>query len=133
MGADGGRRSVRVAVEPLAVSPSTAQRLGLLVTELVTNALRHAFQPDQPGAVRVTGARQGDGSYRLCVADDGRGLPPGFDTGLRPSGLGLRLVNVLADQLRARLTVDGHAGARFTLVLPASMTGLRGDLNGSPT
>ena len=129
LGADGERHSVRVEAEPLAVSPSEAQRLGLLVTELVTNALRHAFRPHQPGTVRVTGARQDDGSYKLCVADDGRGLPRDFDMRKRSSGLGLRLVNVLAEQQRARLTVDGHAGARFTLVLPASMTGLEGGGN----
>jgi len=128
MGVDGRRRPVRVEVrvEPLAISPATAQQLGLLVTELVTNALRHAFRPDQPGAVWVTGARLHDGSYRLCVADDGKGLPRDFNIRQRSSGLGLRLVNVLADQLRAQLIVDGHAGSRFTLALPASMTGFEG-------
>lgn len=131
-GADDARRSVRVEVEPLAVSPAAAQQLGLLVTELVTNALRHAFRPDQPGIVRVTGARRGDGSYKLCVADDGKGLPPGLDSRPQRPGMGLRLVNVLASRLRARLTMDGHAGARFTLVLPASATELEG-LSGSPT
>jgi two-component sensor histidine kinase len=131
MDVDGQRRSLHVEVEPLAVSPAAAQQLGLVVTELVTNALRHAFLPDRPGTVRVTGARQRDGSYRLCVADDGKGLPHGFDRRLRPSGLGLglRLVNVLADQLRARLSVEGHAGARFTLVLPVSVTGFEGGGN----
>ena len=134
MGADGERRPVRVelAVEPLAVSPAAAQQLGLVVAELVTNALRHAFRPDQPGAVWVTGARQRDGSYTLCVADDGRGLPSGFDIRLRSSGLGLRLVNVLADQLQARLTVDGHVGARFTLALPPSMTAGGGTVSRQP-
>ena len=130
MDVEGQRRSVHVEVEPLAVSPAVAQQLGLLVTELVTNALRHAFRPDQPGTVQVTGARQGDGTYSLCVADDGKGLPHGFDIRLRPSGLGFRLANVVADQLRARLTVDGHAGARFTLALPASVGGAK--LGGHP-
>jgi two-component sensor histidine kinase len=118
LGVDGGRRTLLVAVEPLAVSPATAQSLGLTITELVTNALRHAFLPDRPGTVRVLGARRGDGWYQLCVEDDGKGLPPDFNLCLRPSGLGLRLVNMLADQLRARLTVDGRVGARFALTLP---------------
>lgn len=126
MDADGARRPVHVDVEPLFVSPSAAQRLGLLVTELVTNALRHAFRPDQPGIVRVTGARGADGSYRLCIADDGQGLPRDLDSRPQRSGLGLRLVNALANQLQARLIVDGDAGARFTLVLPASAAGLEG-------
>jgi len=125
MGVDGEWRVLHVAVEPWAVSPTAAQQLGFVVTELATNALRHAFLPDQPGTVRVTGARQRDGSYRLCVADDGKGLPRGFDCRLQPSGLGVRLVNVLADQLRARLTVNGRTGARFMLTLPAPAAGVR--------
>lgn len=120
MGVDGKGRTLHVEVEPLAVSPAMAQPLGLIVTELVTNALRHAFLPDQPGAVWVTGTRQGDGCFLLCVADNGKGLPRGFDCRVRASGLGLRLVNVLADQLRARLAVNGSVGARFALTLPAS-------------
>lgn len=131
MGADGERRSLHVEVEPLALPPETAQQLGLIVTELATNALRHAFLPDRPGVVRVTGARRPDGRYDLSIADDGKGLPPGFDSRLRPTGLGLRLVNVLADQLRARLAVDGHAGACFTLTLPASM-GAGAQASGKP-
>jgi len=115
MDVEGKRRSLYVEVEPLEVSLTTAQQFGLIVTELVTNALRHAFLPNQPGIVQVTGMRQRDGSYKPCVADDGKGLPRGFDSRLRLSGLGLRLVNVVADQLRARLTMDKHAGARFTL------------------
>jgi len=125
MGVDGAWRVLHLEIEPLVVSPATAQRLGLVVTELATNALRHAFLADQPGTVRVMGARHRDGSYRLCIADDGKGLPRGFNHQSRPSGLGLRLVNVLADQLGARLTVNGHAGARFTLTLPAATTGSR--------
>lgn len=120
MGVDGEWRCLHVEVEPLTVPPAMAQQLGLVVTELATNALRHAFLPDQPGTVRVKGARQRDGTYRLCVADDGKGLPRGFNCQVRSSGLGLQLVNVLANQLRARLTVNGRAGAQFTLSLPAS-------------
>jgi two-component sensor histidine kinase len=119
MGVDGERRALHVEVEPLAVSPATAQHLGLIVAELVTNALRHAFDPDQAGKVMVTGGRRGDGCYQLRVEDDGRGLPEDFDLRLRESGLGLRMVNILVDQARARLSAEGRDGARFTLVLPA--------------
>ena len=126
MDADGTRRSLRVETEPLAVSPMKAQQLGLIVTELVTNALRHAFLPEQRGIVRVTGTHRRDGTYRLCIAADGKGLPRGFNVRVRPSGLGIRLVNALTDQLQARLTVDGRAGTRFVLSLPASITGFEG-------
>jgi two-component sensor histidine kinase len=120
---DGSHRVVHVAVEPVAVSPAVAQMLGLVTTELVTNALRHGFAPGEDRAVRVTGTRSGDGCYQLSVSDDGRGLPADFDLRLRPSGLGLRVVSMIADRLRARLAVDGEAGARFVLTLPPSLQG----------
>jgi two-component sensor histidine kinase len=120
---DGVHRILHVEVEPVAVSPAMAQMLGLVTTELVTNALRHAFPPGEACEVRVAGARGGDGCYQLSVSDDGQGLPADFDLRLRPSGLGLRLVSMIADQLRARLAVDGEAGARFVLTLPPSLQG----------
>jgi two-component sensor histidine kinase len=104
-GVDGEYQVLHVEVEPLTISSAAAQSLGLAVTELVTNALRHAFHPAKPGTVRVTGQYRGDGWYQLCVEDDGKGLPRDFDLRLRPSGLGLRMVNMLADQLRARLSI----------------------------
>jgi two-component sensor histidine kinase len=119
-GVDGEYRVLHVEVEPLTISSAAAQSLGLAVTELVTNALRHAFHPAKPGTVRVTGRYRGDGWYQLCVEDDGKGLPRDFDLRLRPSGLGLRMVNMLADQLRARLTVAGGAGACFVLTVPVA-------------
>jgi two-component sensor histidine kinase len=117
-GVDGEYRVLQVEVEPLTISPAAAQSLGLAVTEPVTNALRHAFHPAKPGTVRVTGQYRGDGWYQLCVEDDGRGLPRDFDLRHRPSGLGLRMVNMLSDQLRARLNVTGRAGACFVLTVP---------------
>jgi two-component sensor histidine kinase len=123
MDLDGSRCVVHVAVEPVVVSPALAQMLGLVTTELVTNALRHAFPAGEACEVRVTGARGGDGCYQLSVSDDGQGLPADFDLRLRPSGLGLRVVSMIADRLRARLAVDGAAGARFVLTLPPSLQG----------
>ncbi len=121
-GAEATGRVIRVELQPCSVPPLAAQRLGLLVTELVTNALRHALPPTRPGTVRVHGAPQPGGGYRLCVEDDGCGLPRDFDLRLRRSGLGLRMALMCADQLQARLTAEPHprAGARFTLLLPAT-------------
>ena len=137
MDVDGEHRSLRVSMTPLPVSPTDAQCIGLTVSELVTNAFRHAFWADRPGTVRVSSAQGGDGTYQIRVEDDGRGLPRGFDMRHRPSpGLGLRLVNMLVDQARAHLSVDDHAGTRFTLSLarplpanPAQMASTGGEMN----
>ena len=123
MDLDGEQRILQVSMTPLPVSPLIAQSIGLTVSELITNAFRHAFWPGQPGTVRVSSAHGSDGSYQISVGDDGRGLPRGFDLRRRPSpGLGLRLVTMLVDQARATLSVDVHAGTRFTLRLAAPPT-----------
>ena len=116
MDTDDPRPVLRLAVEPLSVTPNTAQTLGLVVAELMTNAMRHAFPPGRPGAIEVTGERV-DGDYLLSVRDDGKGMPDGFDPRDCRSGLGLRLVGTLADQLHARLVTDCAAGTRVTLLL----------------
>lgn len=119
MGAGEDGRRVLVEMQPCAVAPVAAQRLGLLVTELVTNALRHALPPGRAGTVRVQGRPLAGGGYRLCVEDDGCGLPREFDLRARRPGLGLRVALMCADQVQARLAVEPPpVGTRFALTLP---------------
>ena len=114
---------LRVEVESLAVDPDHARSVGLIVAELVANAVRHGFEPGKSGTVWVRShRRRADRAFQLSVADDGRGLPPGFDLRSRPTGFGLRLVLMLADQMRARLTLDRRPSARFLLTLPAELS-----------
>jgi PAS domain S-box-containing protein len=89
---------------------------GLIVNELVTNALKHAFPKGQPGAIGVRLQVQG-GDYVLDVWDTGPGLPPGFDAEKAPS-LGLRLVRLLAHRLQATVTLKTEPGAAFTIRFP---------------
>ncbi|MDB5369024.1 MAG: two-component sensor histidine kinase [Roseomonas sp.] len=121
LGVDGTHRKLNVQVEPQSFPSASAQMLGLMVTELVSNALLHAFPTGAPGTVSVTGSRRADGSYLLCIEDNGKGLPSGFDLRLRPSGFGLRMACMMADQLRAKLAAERGAGTRFTLALPATI------------
>ena len=118
MSTDGPDPVVRLAVEPLSVTPNAAQTLGLIVSELVTNALRHAFPPGRPGTIDVTGNRV-DGAYLLAVRDNGRGLS---EAAGHRSGLGLRLVRTLADQLHARLIIEVASGTRVVLLLDEPVT-----------
>ena len=86
---------------------------GLLVSELVTNALKHAFVGRSGGAIEVAAVRDG-AAVTLSVTDDGAGLPPEVDptTG---ATLGLRLVRALTDQLGGRLTIDRSRGTRVAI------------------
>ncbi len=116
-GAEEKRISLRIDLQPLSVQPETARSIGIIVTELVTNSVRHAFTPGQAGEVRVKGETT-DCRYRLCVEDDGVGLPQRDSIPVAPR-MGLLLVNALAAQVRAQLLVEVAQGTRYTLLLPA--------------
>jgi len=101
---------------PVRLDVNQAVPCGLLLNELVSNSLKHAFPQGRPGVVRVElQPVPGGGALRLCVSDDGVGLPPGFDIqALRT--LGLHLVFDLARQLHGELGVRSDKGAAFEVV-----------------
>ncbi len=90
--------------------------LGLLINELLSNALKHAFPAGRKGTITVTGAKK-DGKIWIVVQDDGAGIPESFDW-KNTSSLGLRLVNSLADQLFGTIDLDRSSGTKFTLTVP---------------
>ena len=86
------------------VSADAAMSIGLIVTELVINALKHAFPGQRRGHIDV--AYRADGpNWLLSVSDDGVGFPK--DPGSAPAGLGTSIVQALAQQLRADVRVVG--------------------------
>ncbi len=112
-----GRRPVTIAVEgdDWSVDLEHAIPLGLLVNELVTNALKHAFPDDRVGTILVSATRSGD-QARLVVADDGIGFRQ--EQVGRP-GLGSKLLPILSSQLGGRLETSGEQGTRAELSFPA--------------
>ncbi len=116
--------------EPHALDAERAVHLGLVLNELVTNALKYAFPDNGAGTVRVRFAREGE-SFLLSVSDDGVGLPadeapaPPSRAGKRPlgTGLGTRLLQGLAAQLRgtlARRRGENGVGTLAELRFPAA-------------
>jgi two-component sensor histidine kinase len=90
---------------------------GLIVNELVTNALKHAFPPGRSGTLSVS-LDCSDGVCSLAVADDGVGLPEGFDWTAGHS-LGLQLVRVLTTQLNGAARLERlHPGTSFQISFP---------------
>ncbi|HUF56223.1 MAG TPA: histidine kinase dimerization/phosphoacceptor domain -containing protein, partial [Thermohalobaculum sp.] len=115
----GARVRLVNAVEPVTIDPRRAAIVGVLVNELVTNALRHAFPDGRAGTVTVGLARSGEGGFRLVVEDDGVGMPA---DGAGRRGLGSMLLDRMAGQLRATLHRERLApGTRLTLDLGASL------------
>jgi len=90
---------------------------GLIVQELFSNSLKHAFPGDSRGEIRIEFRRK-DGAYHLAYRDNGIGLPPAFDVNQSRS-LGMQLVSDLTAQLRGELTYFNSGGAHFNLSFPA--------------
>ncbi|HTU00733.1 MAG TPA: histidine kinase dimerization/phosphoacceptor domain -containing protein, partial [Candidatus Sulfotelmatobacter sp.] len=93
-----------------------AIQCGLILNELYTNALKHAFPAGTAGEIGVDVQPVGD-RIQLRVWDNGRGLPVGMDIE-RSTSLGLRLVRILAQRLRADIKIEHSKGTAFTLTFP---------------
>jgi PAS domain S-box-containing protein len=113
---EGGRSIVlKTNIESELLPTDRAITIGLIVNELVTNAVKFAFPDDAKGMVLVT-LKRASGELRLTVADNGQGLDPGR----ADFGLGGRLVEGFAQQLGGRLTREtGNKGTIVCLTLPS--------------
>jgi two-component sensor histidine kinase len=109
-----GDRRLVLNAEPVRLHPDKAVSLGVIVSELVTNACKYAYRPDVPGEVRV-GLRRAHGDlFELAVEDDG----PGLSGAVAPSGTGLgqKVIQAMASSLRSAVSFDpDHKGVRAVL------------------
>ncbi|GAB4410812.1 MAG: hypothetical protein Fur0044_04640 [Anaerolineae bacterium] len=99
--------------EGLWLDINTAIPCGLIINELVSNALKHAFVGRQTGSISLKAQWLGD-NLVLQVRDDGIGLPESLDF-RQTTSLGLQLVNMLTQQLKGQLQWERQNGATFTL------------------
>jgi len=109
---DGNVVALQTALEDMTLGADRVVPLGLIVNELVTNAFKHAFPEQRNGTILVSLHRRADGMAELVVEDDGVGLPAGVDWRSLPT-VGLGLVNGLARQLGAEISLDGRERTRF--------------------
>lgn len=84
------------------VSPERALPVGLIVAELISNAVKYAHPTGVAGQIRLACRIRSDGTITIEISDDGVGLPEGVDP-MRNGHLGFRLVRSLADQLGAAI------------------------------
>jgi two-component sensor histidine kinase len=110
---------VKVAVaDDIQVATDRAISISLIVTELITNAAKHAYPEGHACAIWVTLSRRDPDRIVISVRDEGRGLPAEFDIGKR-KGLGMRIISALMAQLQAELIVSPvEKGAEFILDIP---------------
>jgi len=106
-------RALSLAAEPIRLPTDRAVSLGVIVTELVTNACKYAY-PTGGGEVRVALRRIDDDVFLLAVEDDGCGIPE--DAVPRGTGLGTKLIRAMAQSLQTIVEYDpSHTGVRATL------------------
>lgn len=112
------RIAIRVEAPSFTTSVDHAVPLGLIVSELVTNAVKYAYPSDESGEILVSLAREKAGAS-LVIQDFGRGLAgaEAEDTG---TGLGSRLVRSMVSQVGGEMSVSSENGARIEIRLPAS-------------
>lgn len=101
-------------IDPIELAIDHAVPIGLIVNELLTNALKYAFPDDRDGRILVELLSHANQQIHLLVADNGIGLPDEISLD-QTATLGLRLVRGLSEQLRAESTLQGPPGCRFEL------------------
>jgi two-component sensor histidine kinase len=102
--------------DPVRLDADRGIRVGLLLTELISNALKHAFPDGASGAISVRVRQVGD-RVELQVRDTGVGMPNDLTPG-RSQSLGLRMVSLLAQGLNATVAVENDGGACVTVTFP---------------
>ncbi|MDM7926717.1 MAG: PAS domain S-box protein [bacterium] len=115
----GSRVGVKICMRPIQLDIETAIPVGLILSELVTNALKHAFPADREGTLRVDFRSYRRRFWRMAVSDDGVGLPRGKN-GPGSEGFGMELIRILTEQLDGRLQVRRAKGATFTVTFPSA-------------
>jgi two-component sensor histidine kinase len=113
-GVDEEKIQIDLDLEPAHLPMDTVIPCGLIVNELISNALRHAFPDGRSGVVRIALDNDGEGEYRLEVSDDGIGMydiPDNSDA----QTLGIRLIRAISGQLDARIDWSFGNGVSFVM------------------
>jgi PAS domain S-box-containing protein len=107
---------VQFDVDSITLNINQAIPSSLIVNEVITNILKHAFEDDtQEGRITVS-AREDKEAVTLSIKDNGKGIPPDFDKVMNNKTLGLQLINTLAQQLDADYSYESiQGGAQFLL------------------
>lgn len=106
-----GAQNVTCTVQTpnLHLSVTQLTTLSMLVAEIVTNSLKHAFEPGGPGEIRIGVTPMGAGRHEIVISDNGRGVSDGFDPSTSPS-LGFRIIQGLVVQLGGTWRLEPRPG-----------------------
>jgi PAS domain S-box-containing protein len=105
---------IKIDAEPVPLTITQAIPCGLLLNEIITNSLKHAFPDDRQGEITISFRKTGN-RLNLSIGDNGIGLPENH-TDLKSKSLGMTLIKTLAKQLEAELFIDTRQGTRYNLI-----------------
>jgi two-component sensor histidine kinase len=111
--------ALQLEIEELSLTVDKAIPCGLVLNELITNSLKHAFPKGRRGTVSVGLSRGTDGHALLTVRDDGTGMPPHVD---HSASLGMTLVLMLVEQLGGTIDIRSQAGTEMRVRFPMETT-----------
>jgi PAS domain S-box-containing protein len=106
--------ALKTDVEDVAFVVDTAIPCGLIINELVSNSLKHAFPEDRDGEIKVSLRRNDKAEVELTVSDNGVGMPEDVDF-RKTDSLGLNLVNALVVQLQGEIKLYREKGTEFII------------------
>lgn len=115
-GIEDGRIAGAVQMAALPLGVDRAIPAGLILNELISNALKHAFADGRRGSIWIEGGRA-DARVQLAVRDNGIGMPEDIEL-RRPKSLGLEIVRILTRQLKGEVVVESDAGTTFRISFP---------------
>lgn len=110
----GSRVTLNINMDPIFISVAQASPVGLIINELITNSLKHAFSDDRAGEISILLKNPGE-EIELVYTDNGIGFPPDLDLE-STNGLGLKLITMLCEnQLKGTLALEQQSGTRFII------------------
>ncbi len=108
-------------IEPVKVLLDTAIPCGLVLNELLSNTLKYAFPGGRPGEITITLSRNDSGRLELVCADNGVGVPAGFDFNAQTT-LGLKTIVALVEhQMQGTITFENERGVRCSITFPDTL------------
>jgi len=113
-GSMSGQVAIEIQAHEVKLPINEAIPCGLIVNELVSNALKHGFPNQQRGTILVEIREQAEQRIELSISDDGQGIPDSLDL-TRTGSLGLQLVHLLTRQLHGTLDIQREKPTRFSL------------------
>jgi len=108
--------ALEIDAENVLLGVDTVIPCGVIVNELVSNSLKHAFPDDRDGKIGVS-FYEDNGQYKMVFMDDGVGMPGLLNLSC-PSTLGLTIVNALIGQLKGTMVLDTGGGCKISITFP---------------